>query len=650
MRTLCLLAIFIALPTLAPSAAPAADCRTQPAPKASDAPRLERAMASDGLRVSLSKALDTTIACVWSADGVDAAGVRTVAVKPCPGGLTHCALLALEGHDQARKLDLRIGSAAPVRVTVPPRRADVAQWLLYLLVMLGFLASLLLSTWVAQRARIWRIRRAWEGIDQRLRLSKEDRPEIRLRIRAILRFVHTRIFRKLPSLHDLELFEERLLEAEQLSTLSERKTLLWTRAEARQLPPSVSQQFNTELRLFDRELLQLALPFEADELEAHVPGSLARAEALLNAAKPSWRDDNQGLLDDLKRASTANHQDAQIPTGSLEHMLTSQLERETTRLRELSQVDSLSPLAEREVDLRLDVWRCVRHALHELKDELMRSGVEDDDRYFTGDAAQRLTEQVRITLLDWRRTDLSRLGPDDARKTLWWRLRWARDNHAIRHWISEDPAPQVRLTGRLQWRTYTPELLTLKIDDRNDFADAYYWRSKVDVAWRSVAASGQVVIGGRAFDPTVDGEPPQAGEGWVLSQGPSTVVFAMSDGDVALEAWLRIPQEGGGAPSQWRAAGTLKVQVHEGIDEGRARQYFFSSYARLVLSLTANVTLASVIVAHAQAEPVVLLAGIKAFMLPLAVDHAALATLNLPGGVRKIIDAIWKALPKRGRI
>ena len=64
-----------------------------------------------------------------------------------------------------------------------------------------------------------------------------------------------------------------------------------------------------------------------------------------------------------------------------------------------------------------------------------------------------------------------------------------------------------------------------------------------------------------------------------------------------------------------------------------------------MLSLTANVSLASFVVGRAQLEPVALLAGIKAFVLPLAIDHTALVTLQLPKGVRKLVQTIWKLFP-----
>ena len=94
MRTLSLIAV-IWLAGFAPAFAE--DCRVQPAPAPSGEARLARAIAPDGLRVALDKELDSDVACVWSADGVDPIGVRTVAVSPCPGGITHCARLDLQG-------------------------------------------------------------------------------------------------------------------------------------------------------------------------------------------------------------------------------------------------------------------------------------------------------------------------------------------------------------------------------------------------------------------------------------------------------------------------------------------------------------------------------------------------------------------------
>ncbi len=643
---------------LALTPAVGAACAPEPLPEgAPGAPVRVRAGSLEVRGDAGGKPGDRCVTVISPADK-GSATARRVQVSECGEGCTRLGV------------DLPVGRHVLV---LDGRRIDVVVqplwWLVLLLVGVGLLASLV-ATWVFPRtAEALRLERDLRRLDARLAGSDEDHQPLRGRIQARLEFVREALD-PLPRFlrwvgfainhpgPTMALYREHLREAEQLLWLTERKNALLHRARAQALPPTLRMRLYAELSGFDAELERLALP--VDDVTAVVPASLERAAAVLDEDALSFPVDvaaNAVLV-----AGDGDEPPGGDPPaiGALEERLRWELATERAALRRVVQRDAeLSPLQRREVDLRLDVLRCLDRALSSprLGRQLGVNGEISADPKL-----RERREKLDRALRRWRRMDLA-VPRVDPHLELLEQLVWRPTNReVVADLAAAAESEPLAVGGPGVWQTYVSQGLGLELEDSlSHLGEHYYWRRRMRVRWWSRTLSGDATLhlvpvpltreppdvrlraGGL---PSQDSPSPErkAPEASVLLSGPTATAYATGAGELEIHAQVELPVEGEEAPLVAHAR-PQRILVEAGSTQRQQRFQVMEGGLRLVVSALGLTAVALGWGAEQMGRPGGLEVYAYAVLVPFGVDLASFTGTSL---VKQIRDRIAEAIPERG--
>ncbi|MFK7927678.1 MAG: hypothetical protein AB8H79_05800, partial [Myxococcota bacterium] len=561
-------------------------------------------------------------------------------VSACEGDRARCVEVPLDlGSTWAvgsYPIDIAVGDAPVQRLSLhlPP-----PWWILILLASFGFLLSTggtLLAQSHLARARFARKLEAARG---RLRSQVEGNEPLVARVRALLGFARRRLSQPVGSLRrlvGLQHFDPALDEADQLLILSGRKAALWRRATAQGLSPTARIRFNSLLRQLDQEILSLRLPMSPDAFSATKLPSERAAEALLDDVELNFAADVRGNLDTLEVSLPPPvDEDEVIELAPLLHRTRAE---EQARLTALQLQNPLSPLAMREVDLRLDVLRSIEAALQGLAE---------------GDALADVG-LVKRALRRWRNRDLREPQPADVHHDLLRALRWLPHNHRVEQRMRALTTPEARATAALHnpllalvqaptvWSTFRTVSLKVEVEDENGEAhwlnDAYLWRRLLYVQWTVHCKNGPAPV-----QPGTAGEVEITDNGATISwvgRGPEAAVFAVNEATLEVSAKVSAPTHG---TPVWYDAASLAVRVERSEDERFLQSLQVDGVRRLLLNVGLLVGLIGLLAWQATEGRQGLLPYLWAFLLPFGVDLATLATPRLGQFASELFNKVYKA-------
>jgi len=543
-----------------------------------------------------------------------------------------------------------VGTSSAQRTTlwVPPNMS----WL-WSLVALGFVVWAVLTVLLRGYVRVSRLERWKDHLDRRIEASEDDHKLLLARIYSALAFAAATLEgnRILLVLRDMSSIEQHLLEAEQLLTLSEKKTRIWSRANAQLYPPTVMAQILAELKLFDEVVLQRNYPVDADEEEAFP--SLLRAAQLVDDSAFLFEQDLRaalalalGDMNDGESALVLARED-----DGIKELLESAIECEQAALQRIDarlqaeEMDEIPPALRLEIDLRLDVLRKLqRVSAHAPSRELL-----DEHR-------------LHAALSAWHEIDLqdSSTHPEHRRKHegVVRELVWSPDNrrfstHFAKLAVAQkqkldatanDPDMRARmiasgempltleLVGTSQWPTFSPRALRITLgNDFRDLANHYPWRRLITVDWRGRTDEGLSILGG------------EGGERVIVS-GPQTVGFAREPGVHTLTPTLSLPE---GAENSGHApipVAPLSIKVIEGTRELQNKRIQRDKYAHLAVSLAGSIVMAAIFFHKWQGEPPPYVYW-QALLLPVGVDLTALAVPQTLAALKRLMPRLSAMTP-----
>jgi len=551
-----------------------------------------------------------------------------------------------------------VGTSSAQRTTlwVPPNMS----WL-WSLVALGFVLWAVLTVLLRGYVRVSRLERWKDHLDRRLEASEDDHKLLLARIHSALAFAAATLEgnRILLVLRDMSSIEQHLLEAEQLLTLSEKKTRIWSRANAQLYPPTVMAQILAELKLFDEIVLQRNYPIDVEEErddEEAFP-SLTRASQLV--------DDSAFLFEQDLRAALAlalGEIDEDEPAPELageddgvEAILESAIDCEQVALQRIDariqaeDMDELPPVLRLEIDLRLDVLRKLKrvsantsshdqldeHRLHAALSAWHEVDLQDS---FTHPEHRRQHENV-VRELVW--------GPDNRRfSTRFAELAiaqkqkldaTAKDADArARAIVSGEMPLTLELVGASKWPTFSPRALRITLgNDFRDLANHYPWRRLITVDWRDRKDKGLSILGGE-------------GSSRVIVSGPQTVGFAREPGVHTLTPTLSLPEGAENSGHTSIPVAPLSINVIEGTRELQNKRIQRDKYAHLAVSLAGSIVMAAIFFHKWQGEPPPYVYW-QALLLPVGVDLTALAVPQALAALKRLIPRLSAMTPHAPR-
>lgn len=604
-------------------------------------PRRSVRLNADGsLRLTLDHSPAADAEACLAFPGAQPANVpQRLPVADCPDGQPRCVDVPVDlGRTWAvgsYPLDIVVGDGTVHRLSLhlPP-----PWWILILLAGFGFLLStggtLLAQAHVARA----RFARRLERVRTRLRGQVEIHEPLVARVRALLRFASRRLSEPWFSLRRLVAlthFDPALAEADQLLALSARKGSLWRRATAVGLSPTARIRFNGLLRQLDHEILSLRLPLTPDKLADMTLPSEAAAKALLAEVQLDFASDVRGNLDTLgEPLPPPIDEDEDIELGPL---LERSRQEESARLQVLQGQSPLSPLAMREVDLRLDVLRSIEAAQQDIAE---------------GDAPPDLF-QVKRALRRWRNRDLREPQPADIHHDLLRALRWLPHNERVERRMRAIVTPQQRADCSVHkplltlveapsvWSTFRPVPLKVVVHDEQDqphwLNDAYLWRRLLVVEWTVRCDDGAPPV-----QPGTAGEVTTSEGGRCLTwtgQSPEAVVFAVDEARLQISARVSAPTRGN---PTWYEAAPLAVRVERSQDERFLASLQVDGMRRLLLNVGLVVGLVGLLAWQAAEGRQGLLPYLWAFLLPFGVDLATLATPKLGQFASDLLGKVYR--------
>lgn len=607
-------------------------------------------------------------ACWWfEPPGLDEQITQQWPVRPCDGQdplATTCVMVEAPSWIAPGLYAgaVAVGTADPQPATlwVPPRLL----WL-WVATLSGFVLWVLVNVYLKGVVTLSTLERRRDQLRRRLESSHDDHKLLLARVWAVLDFADSglRGNKLVLAFSDLAPLEKHLLEAEQLLTLSEKKMRIWDRVDTQLQPPTLVAQVVTELKLFDDVVLQRNFPMpvdpsadeggysnsDDDPLWKEFP-SLQRAHDLMQAAQfqldanliascslalgtdASDHEDPSGdedLGDEPTDDEPADASSDDEPTHATPNDATSIIdtvraagEREREQLQRLKPYleeqsgNGITPSIRLEADLRLDVLRKIerllaRPELHphldpvRLKRALHEWGRADLQDSFSQQDHRRLHRDV-IRWLVWR--------PENHRfEARLQTLRIAQKKYLANGKQGRAPLT-VRTLNAEPWRTYSPRMLVLALDDDfRDLAQSHLWRRRIKVQWQTTEEKKKsdlvLVTTEVGFD--------QGSH--VAQHGPHTVGFARTEGKHRLEPVVTFSDDTGRGAELSIPVAPLTIEVGVGARQVQLERIQLYNGARTTISLVGSIAAAVLLFDDWQRDPPAYVYW-QALLFPIGID------------------------------